>query len=1507
MYDLADNPSSPTRLEVGNTYTVTSTGADLGGWFSFWADYDSVYTIIVTTTDETLSTAIGSLDIESTSFAPIGVQWPTGADTYAGKDAIQIAAYDSVYADYYTRVTLETAQSDSLLSTIYSPADLSGWYVAPVWAFEPYYGANTIDENKTYTYQVSVVLGDGTDFIVDDWGNDVANGGRFEKELSASLTSPDQVKSGVIEVPDDKDVFNITLRAGFKYDIHVATADGTVLGDPLDYIDVDVNLPSGLWLNSGHFEPLGNSTTGGVATAGVSLEKQGNWTPGQQVEAAITVQGAVNPLTGQRDTGGYTVWVTPADDRGGNTLTPDVIGRPGKETGQIEEPDPDARINQFGEEDWYRIDGGVVEGYTYVITSKSLSDDMTALDLSLYLDTGGLRMTPRRDFLIYKADATEAMFVAVEASVDSEYGAYEIELGQYAGKVKIYDGTDSKVISGSGKADLIQMGKGDDRINGRGGDDTLSGGAGADRLLGKGGSDSIAGEAGSDTIEGGNGRDSLWGDVGSDQVLGQGGSDLLFGGGGNDKMFGGGGQDVVSGGNGSDTLTGGGGADTLNGGGGKDRLVGGAQKDVLTGGNGNDALFGGGGSDMLYGGRGADTLSGGAGADTISGDGGNDSILGGAGADILWGHAGKDRIDGGRGDDQIEGADGNDRLWGGAGNDTLFGGDGNDGLTGGNGLDVVYGGAGDDLLIWSSNATDASGLYNGGDGYDRVRFFVDAELAASTAFQVGFSIYQRQLALGNTETSFTFEAIGLTLVGIEEANMVVGAKGLTAAADVVSINAGNSASGNLLDNDRAEDPFDALKIVAVGSKKAQVGTAIETDYGVFQIEKDGSYTYTGDYTVPALQQLAGGATVLDSLTYTMSSPNGKATTTLTVEITGYNDYPTFENTTFSAVEDGPVVTVDLMGFADDIDDDDDGTTLVYSLSNTPSEGSVSIDGGVLTFDPGTDFQDLGVGETREVSVNIVVTDSHGKTGWGTVTFQVEGNSDVVQPTLYGFRLDSRGVNDGVGTAVSFAGDINGDDIDDILIGARTADPNGENSAGTTYVVFGTRDNRAIPVDLGALDGTDGFAMNGVAEGDYFGASVAAAGDVNGDGFDDLLIGAYGVNVGLQNNAGKTYVVFGTASGFAASLDIETLDGTNGFGVEGEGYQNNAGYSVSTAGDVNGDGISDILIGAPSSGSGKKAFVVYGVDTGFDANLNLGTLDGTNGYALFSADKGDSMGSSVSSAGDVNGDGIDDIIVGAMQSDVDDYSNVGKSYVVFGTKDARTATLDMADLDGTNGFVVTHYGGINSLSGSVVSAAGDVNGDGVDDMLVVDARINSTSQVYVVYGSTDPFEARVNLNQLDATEGLHLHYRGAKQNDRFSAASAGDVNNDGIDDLMISASRSSPDGLIYAGQSFLVFGKAGGFTEIVDVSELDGTNGFVFKGGAEYDLVGSSVSMSGDVNGDGVADILIGAARSSTSNGGSYVIYGGGDSLAEFDAADGMADGQIELSFLGLEPFELYPA
>src|SRR4028119_589358 len=116
-------------------------------------------------------------------------------------------------------------------------------------------------------------------------------------------------------------------------------------------------------------------------------------------------------------------------------------------------------------------------------------------------------------------------------------------------------------------------------------------------------------------------------------------------------------------------------------------------------------------------------------------------------------------------------------------------------------------------------------------------------------------------------------------------------------------------------------------------------------------------------------------------------------------------------------------------------------------------------------------------------------------------------------------------------------------------------------------------------NLSDLNGSNGFAINGIAALDRSGTSVSSAGDVNGDGFDDLIIGATGADPNGLIYAGQSYVVFGSNSGFAAGLNLSTLSGSNGFAINGIAASDSSGSSVSSAGDVNGDGFDDLIIGA----------------------------------------------------------------------------------------------------------------------------------------------------------------------------------------------------------------------------------------------------------------------------------------------------------------------------------------
>ena len=670
-----------------------------------------------------------------------------------------------------------------------------------------------------------------------------------------------------------------------------------------------------------------------------------------------------------------------------------------------------------------------------------------------------------------------------------------------------------------------------------------------------------------------------------------------------------------------------------------------------------------------------------------------------------------------------------------------------------------------------------------------------------------------------------------------------------------------------------------------------------TDAGLFTIDAN-----TGEVRFMAAPdfEMPGDAdrdNVYD-ITVTASDGDNSANHNVAITVTNENDNaPAFTSPATVSVAENQVAAYEAAAA------DADGDSLRYSLSGTDA-GLFTIDAntGEVSFRAAPDFEAPGDDDGDNV-YDITVTASDGDNSANhNVAITVTDEYDLVPLSSLdgsnGFTLAGMDAFDQSGISVSSAGDVNGDGYDDLIIGARGADPNGDSYAGETYIVYGGASAPGTDgvLDLSTLDGTNGFILTGIDASDYSGISVSSAGDVNGDGYDDLIIGASEADPNGDFEAGETYVIYGGASALGTDgvLDLGALNGTNGFILTGIDASDYSGISVSSAGDVNGDGYDDLIIGAGyadpnEDSSAGETYLVYGGASapGTDGVLDLSTLNGTNGFILTGTDAGDQSGWSVSSAGDVNGDGYDDLIIGANRADPNGDSQAGETYVIYGGASApgTDGVLDLSSLNGSNGFILTGID-VFDQSGFSVSSARDVNGDGYDDLIIgaglADPNGDSNAgETYIVYGgaSAPGTDGVLDLSDLDGTNGFTLTGIDAGDQSGRSVSSAGDVNGDGYDDLIIGAFGADPNG-DSSGETYVVYGGASapGTDGVLDLSDLNGTNGFTLNGIDARDFSGISVSSAGDVNGDGYDDLIIGADGADPNGdreaGETYIVYGG---------------------------------
>ena len=928
--------------------------------------------------------------------------------------------------------------------------------------------------------------------------------------------------------------------------------------------------------------------------------------------------------------------------------------------------------------------------------------------------------------------------------------------------------------------DILDAGAGRDIAVGNGGDDVILGGLGDDFLSGRGGRDLIDGGAGDDVLAGGAGADILFGGPGDDYLFGDfdvwatpmrtwsvspifdSGSRLI------DVALG----DVYLGDNppaaAADTMFGGDGDDFLNGGNGNDRLYGDDGVDVLFGWRGDDMLDGGGDDDVLYGDSfgllaaefdGHDTLLGGAGSDTLWGEGGNDWLEGGDGDDRLDGGSGDDVLDGGSGDDKLVGGAGNDVLYGGPGQDHLEGGSGHDRFVyrAGDGHDVIADSAGYDVVIVEGVAdlTTVSRRFSADDlvfefdgdnsltlvdwgqgGVDEVRagrhvLRSGGPLDAGSFGTIEFVTADHDRGAASAGNLVVIEGDGVHVQGGSgHDRYVVGAMVTTLSID----DAGGVDVIALPDGVAIAD----VSVQASGTRFALVAGALSIEFDGHAIERlvfaDGDelgadWLATWLPQAPWVERSLPDASAFAGQPFSYTVPAG------------------------SFVDANPGDTLSLSVSLDD------GRALPRWLAFAPDSGAFS---GTAPLSA----------KGQSYAVTVSATDTDGMTARDTLHIDVLAAPTGANVAAIVRVEDLEPGNGLLSTATSDAlhdpdatpridffdgiGDVNGDGVDD-LIRFTADDANGSNAR--IEVLFGRAGGFDAVIGEAVFDGRDGFVITGAdayaplalfghsQEPTTLGARGVLRGDVDGDGLDDVVLPPTASWLRSDDDPGNARVIHARLGDFPASLswatlpaiDISALAPRDGLA---DGYFPVLTYTDLAlvdagvdAGDVNGDGIRDRIYARPTGDAEQAvAVVVFGVSAPPVEALALEALDGARGFRIeqhFAAliDGIGQFGTQVQSLGDVNGDGFGDLGLGSEIYSVASLEHYVA--VVYGKPGGYGGVVDLAQLDGSNGYLAGVQASPGTLYGHYVRAAGDIDADGYADVAVISGYTQSS---HVIFGA-----------------------------------------------------------------------------------------------------------------------------------------------------------------------------
>lgn len=439
-----------------------------------------------------------------------------------------------------------------------------------------------------------------------------------------------------------------------------------------------------------------------------------------------------------------------------------------------------------------------------------------------------------------------------------------------------------------------------------------------------------------------------------------------------------------------------------------------------------------------------------------------------------------------------------------------------------------------------------------------------------------------------------------------------------------------------------------------------------------------------------------------------------------------------------------------------------------------------------------------------------------------------------------------------------AGDINGDGVADLVVGAPTGDgpDNARDGAGEVYVLFG---GPRLSGEINLAEEA-GFVVYGASQGDNLGLSVAAA-DLNGDGVDDLIVGAPGVTAGadLRTDQGRVYVFFGSAV-LRGSADLALDEPGFDFVLTGAEGFSRVGQALAT-GDVNGDGVTDLLAGSPFAGrepgsppGGPRTevgavYVIFG-SSALGGELNIAFDDAD--FTITGEERFGQLGLAVA-AGDVNGDGVDDVITAAPLKDVAGVTDAGEVYIFYGSPElAGTALYRDAD-------VTFHTGTLQDKLGAALAVA-DLDGDGAGELIVSSPQADGPDDTRQVAGEVYVLRGLGERGAFGLAEiGLHALVYGATAGDGFAQhLVAGDLDANGVADVVLGAALA--DGLgppgSNRGEVYVFFGDA--LTGVIDL-ETDLETLVFIPGEEDAARLGGGLALA-DLKGDGRPELAISAAR-----------------------------------------------